>query len=289
MKLDGRFAIITGSGQGLGAAIADYYVREGASVLLCARNLQSLESVSKSLSGRLVEGQKVLIQQTDVSDPVQVDKLVSFALEVFPTIDIVVNNAGIYGPMGPLEEVDLDEWVHAININLLGTVYVCRAVLPHLKRKKYGKIINVSGGGATNPLPYITAYAASKAAVVRFTESLAEEVRQYGIDANLVAPGALATRLLDQAIEAGPNTIGLDFHKRMLAIRDSGGTPLSKGAELCVFLGSADSDRITGKLISALWDPWLDFGLYRKDLEQTDVYTLRRIVPSDRGLNFGES
>jgi NAD(P)-dependent dehydrogenase (short-subunit alcohol dehydrogenase family) len=164
---------------------------------------------------------------------------------------------------------------------------MCRALLPHFKERRYGKIIQLSGGGATNPLPRLSAYAASKAAVVRFAETLAEEVRQAGIDVNCIAPGALNTRLLDEVLAAGPEKVGQAFYERSLKQKAEGGAPLEKGADLAVFLGAAASDGITGKLLSAVWDPWLELPARLDDLQRTDVYTLRRIVPKDRGLEWG--
>jgi NAD(P)-dependent dehydrogenase (short-subunit alcohol dehydrogenase family) len=287
VRLKGRYAIITGGGQGLGACIAERYVAEGASVLLCARNEQSLEEVRTRLTNRLVDGQQVLIKKTDVTDPVEVEALMATAIETFPRLDILINNAGIYGPFGSIDEVKWDDWVQAISTNLMGTVYPCRAVLPHFKAQHRGKIINLSGGGATNPLPGISAYASSKAAVVRFSETLAEEVRDFGIEVNAVSPGPLATRLLDQVIAAGPNKVGSLFYQKMVKIRDEGGTPLEVGASLCAYLGSTQSDGITGKLISALWDPWEKLSDHLDDLQRTDIYTLRRIVPKDRGKEWG--
>ena len=125
-----------------------------------------------------------------------------------------MNNAGVYGPKGPIEDVAWDEWEHAIRVNLLGSVLCCRALVPHFRANGYGKIIQLSGGGATSPLPRLSAYAASKAAVVRFAETLAEEVRGTGIDVNAIAPGALNTRLLDEVLEAGPERVGDAFYER---------------------------------------------------------------------------
>jgi NAD(P)-dependent dehydrogenase (short-subunit alcohol dehydrogenase family) len=164
---------------------------------------------------------------------------------------------------------------------------MCRALLPHLRANKYGKIVQLSGGGATNPLPRITAYAASKAAIVRFAESLAEEVAGDGIDVNAIAPGALNTRLLDEVLEAGPERVGESFYARSLKQKNEGGAPLERGAELAVFLASAASDGITGKLLSAIWDPWEELPAHREEL-QKDIYTLRRIVPKDRGMAWGD-
>src|SRR5262249_9166542 len=139
-----------------------------------------------------------------------------------------------------------------------GIVLPCRAVIPHFKRRGYGKIINLFGGGATALLFRLSVYAASKAAVVRFTETLAEELRFDHVDVNAIAPGALNTRLLDQVLASGPEKVGEDFYEKSLKQSREGGTSLTKGAELCVFLASFVSDGLTGKLLSAVWDPWKD-------------------------------
>lgn len=288
MNLHGRYAIITGAGQGLGACIAEHYAKAGASLLLCSRTYSDLETIKNKLTPYLTPAQQLLIQTTNVADPQDVNHLIATATSQFPKIDILINNAGIYGPMGAIDEIEWDEWVDTIQINLMGAVYLSRTILPHFKKNNYGKIINLSGGGATNPLPKISAYAASKAALVRFMETLALEVKQFNIDVNAIAPGALATRLTDQLITAGPDKVGEDFYKRMLKLRDDGGTPLEHGANLAVYLGSAASDGITGKLISAVWDPWQDLQNHRKDLDESDIYTLRRITPKDRNKSWGD-
>ena len=287
MILEGKNAIITGASQGLGAVIAQHYLAAGASLLLCARNKEAVESVAHDLAKQAAEGQHIHVMTADVSKPADVDALITKGLTLFTKIDALVNNAGIYGPFGLIEEIDWAEWVEAININLMGTVYPCRAVLPAMKARGYGKIVNISGGGATNPMPRVSAYAASKAAVVRFTETLALEAKPFGIDVNAVAPGALATRMTDQLLKAGPEVVGADFHARMEKVKMEGGTPLSKGADLAVWLASDQSDGISGKLISAVWDPWPELDKHRDELMSTDIYALRRIVPKERGKDWG--
>jgi NAD(P)-dependent dehydrogenase (short-subunit alcohol dehydrogenase family) len=286
--LGGRAAIITGANQGLGLAIAKAYVAAGAGVFLCARNAALLDRARNEVAGLAVPGQRVAAMAADVSSPADVERVASAALEVFDQVHVLVNNAGIYGPMGLIEAVDWDAWVEAIEINLFGSILMCRALLPHLRMRRYGKIIQLSGGGATNPLPRISAYAASKAAVVRFAETLAEETRECGIDVNAIAPGALNTRLLDEVLAGGPARVGQPFYDRALQQKEQGGAPLDRGADLAVFLGSAASDGITGKLLSAVWDPWESLGDHRGDLQRTDVYTLRRVVPADRKLTWGD-
>jgi 3-oxoacyl-[acyl-carrier protein] reductase len=285
-SLEGRAALITGANQGLGLEIARAYVAAGADVLLCARDYNRLEQARKDVARSASKTQKIEIKKADVSNQSDVDQLAARALQIFPNLSILVNNAGVYGPKGPIEEIDWSEWIRAIEINLFGSIMMCRAVLPHFKAQQYGKIVQLSGGGATAPLPRLSAYAASKAAVVRFSETLAMEVRDYHIDVNAIAPGALNTRLLDEVLAAGPDKVGQDFYERAINQKNQGGAPLEKGAQLAVFLGSAASDGLNGKLLSAVWDPWEQMPDHIKDLQQTDVYTLRRIVPQDRSLKW---
>jgi NAD(P)-dependent dehydrogenase (short-subunit alcohol dehydrogenase family) len=208
------------------------------------------------------------------------------ALGHFPELTILVNNAGIYGPKGSIDEVDWSEWTRAVESNLYGSVLTLRELVPHFRARGYGKVIQLSGGGATAPLPGLSAYAASKAAAVRFAETIAEELRGSHVDVNSIAPGALNTRMLDEVIEAGPERVGKGFYERALEQQSSGGVPLSRGAELATWLASGASDGVTAKLLSAVWDPWRELPEHLADLG-SDVYTLRRIVPTDRGLAWG--
>jgi NAD(P)-dependent dehydrogenase (short-subunit alcohol dehydrogenase family) len=288
MKLKGKCAIITGASQGLGFAIAQEFIKEGANIMICARNSKSLYQAQQELIKSANNQVRVLAKPIDISKLEQVEMLVSSTLAEFGKIDILVANAGVYGTKGPLEEVDWQEWCDAIDINLKGTVLQCRAVLPHFKKQRSGKIIILSGGGATKPMPFLSAYAASKAGIVRFAETLAEEVLPFNIDINTMAPGALNTRLLDEVLAAGADKVGQSFYDQAIKQKTNGGTSLQLGAFLCTFLASAESDGITGRLISAVWDPWKKLPSYIEELKQSDVYTLRRIVPQDRDLKWDE-
>src|SRR5579883_1392355 len=285
--LAGRSAIITGANQGLGRSIAEHFLRAGASVLLTARGEALLKQTATELAPLATHpGQKILARVADASNADHCTATVKQACAELPNPCILVNNAGVYGPFGLIEDNDWLEWVKSIEINLFGTVLMCRAVLPHMRAAKYGKIINLSGGGATAPLPRISSYAASKAAVVRFTETLAEEVRENQIDVNAIAPGPLNTRLLDQVLEAGPERTGRAFYERSIKQREEGGAPLDKGAALAAFLASDVSDGISGRLLSAVWDNWTELPARQKQLDKSDIYTLRRIVPEDRGQKW---
>ncbi len=285
MKLAGRNAIITGASQGLGKAIAQHFLREGANVVLCARSEADLNQTRDELA-RLAPERKVLARTCDVSNEAQVNDMVDFALGEFGSVEVLVANAGIYGPMGPTESVDLDEWRRALDINLFGVLLPCRALIPHFKQAGAGKIVVISGGGATNPLPNISSYAASKAAVVRLMETLAEELKPHHVDVNAIAPGALATRLVDEVLAAGPDKVGAAFFEKNKQWKEKGAVSPDLGAALAVYLASAESEGITGRLISAQWDPWRDLHTRREELAKSDIYCLRRIVPEDRGQKW---
>jgi 3-oxoacyl-[acyl-carrier protein] reductase len=278
--LAGRRALITGASQGLGLEIARAYLREGARVVVCARSPAPLEELSALGE---VHG-----TTADVTSERDVAALVAFAVERLGGLDVLVNNAGIWGPKGRVEDVAWDEWRHAVETNLFGPVLLARAAVGHLRASERGKIVQLSGGGATTPMPNVSAYAASKAGVVRFAETLAGELAEDGIDVNAIAPGALNTKMLDEVLEAGPEQVGEAFYAKAIAQRDRGGESPSRGAALAVYLGSRASDGLTGRLISAIWDPWESLGEHADDLEGTDIYTLRRIIPADRGQGWGE-
>lgn len=291
MKLADRNAIITGGSQGLGRALVDAFVREGANVIFCARDHEAIAKMEadykEQVKASAYPEQRVFAQRCDVSSVDDVEKLFAAADEIFPgPLHILVNNAGIYGPKGPTDDVDLEEWKRCIDVNLYGTLIPCRAAMHRFKKSGYGKIVNLSGGGATNPMPNLSAYASAKAAVVRLTETLALELAPFGVDVNAVAPGALNTRLLDEVIAAGPEKVGADFYQKSVRQSKEGGVPLELGADLCVYLASDESDGISGKLISAKWDPWARLQEYKAELQSSDIYALRRITPEDRGKKW---
>lgn len=286
MKLKNINALITGGSQGLGRVIAEHFLREGANVVICARNEKDLSATQHELAKKF-PARKIFAKPCDVSNELQVNDLATFVLLKLGRLDALVLNAGIYGPMGATESVDLNEWRRAMDINLYGVLLPCRAIIPHFKKNGRGKIVVLSGGGATNPLPKISAYAASKAAVVRLMETLAEELKEFHVDINAIAPGALATRLVDEVLAAGPEKVGVAFYEKNKQWKEKGATPLELGASLAVYLASSESDGVTGKLISAQWDDWAKLHKHRDELAKSDIYCLRRIVPKDRGKKWG--
>jgi 3-oxoacyl-[acyl-carrier protein] reductase len=276
MKLAGKAAIITGAGRGIGRAIALAFAQEGADVLVASR---TLPEVAETAEEARALGRHALALKVDVSNRDEVQRMVAQGLEEFGKADILVNNAGIYGSIGPLVHNDPEKWVQTIRINLFGAFFCARAVLPFMIRQGRGKIINLSGGGASSPLPNFSAYAASKAAIVRLTETLAEEVKGFNIQVNAIAPGAVNTRLMDEVLAAG-SAAGEQMLAQTRRQKETGGVPPERAAALAVFLASEESDGLSGRLISAAWDDWESMNARIDEIMASDLYTLRRVTES---------
>jgi NAD(P)-dependent dehydrogenase (short-subunit alcohol dehydrogenase family) len=285
LKLKDKAVIITGASKGLGMEIAKFQIMEGANISICSREKHDLEKILIEFESIRNKDQKIFAYEADISKETDVSDFVDFSINNLERVDVLINNAGIYGPKGNVDIVDINAWIQTININLLGTLLMCKKVIPEFKKNGKGKIINLSGGGATSPLPGLSAYAATKAAVVRLTETLSLELKKNNIFVNAIAPGALNTRLLDEVIQEGKGKVPTEFYEKCLKQKETGGTPLTMGAELCVYLASDESDGITGKLISAVWDDWKNLHKHLKELD-SDLYTLRRIIPEDRGITL---
>jgi len=273
MSPEGETVVITGAGRGIGEAIAHAFAQNCANLVLLARTRHEVDRVARETAER---GVTSVALAGDVSKRPDVDGMVALAVERFGRIDVLVNAAGIYGPIGSFADIDLDHWTAAIETNLMGTVFATHAVLPHMVARRKGVIINFSGGGAVQPLPRFSAYGTSKAAVVRFTETVAEEVKASGIRINAIAPGAVNTRLLDEVLAAGESA-GAAFYAKALEQKEKGGTPPERAAELAVFLASPSGQGVTGRLISAVWDDWKALPARASELGRSALFTLRRI------------
>lgn len=278
--LSGRACVVTGAMGGLGSAIVRRFLEEGADVLAVARSADASKRLRDSLPPTAT--QRLQGVHVDLAEIAAVDEIRRAALDAFGRIDVLVNAAATQGPVGSLVDNDWQEWEKTIRVNLVAPVALCRALLPLMGDG--GRIINVSGGGATSPRPNFTAYASAKAALVRFTETLAAEVRGRGITVNALAPGAMKTKLLQAVIDAGAAVAG---ECEIAAAERADAAAPERAADLALFLAVRSSDGITGKLISAVWDPYRDLPRHLGDMIDTDLYTLRRITPADRGLLWG--
>jgi len=271
--LENKKIIITGGSMGIGFAVAEKCAKEGAQLVLISRHSDGLKKAIKMID---INENDHKYYALDVSKYEEVKELAVDMEKEFSFIDGLVNCAGVYGPIGRLDEINPHEFTNAININLLGTFYMCHCFIPLLKKASRGKIVNYSGGGAAGPFPNYSAYAVSKIGIVRLTENLALEFKNSSIDVNAVAPGFVVTRLHQETIRAGKKA-SEDFLKKTLDQIEKGGVSPDVAARLTVFLLSPESDGITAKFISAPWDPWEDRNFINRLKEDKDLATLRRI------------
>ena len=287
-NFNGKVTIVTGASRGIGFEVAKNFLKFGSNLVICSSNLKRIRSSFKKLKKIKKNEQKIFYLKTDVSSQKQVKKLINFTIKKFKKIDILVNNAGIYGPKGFIEKVNWEHWVKTIKINLFGSILLCKEIIPYFKKFNKGKIIQLSGGGAAAPLPRVSGYAVSKVGIVRFIENLSEELKDYNIDVNSVAPGTINTNMLSEILNAGPKKIGHYAYKKALKQKKLGGSSYEDACNLILFLGSKYSDGIRGKLISAIWDDWKNWSSHKSLLAKNDLFTLRRITSRDRGVKWGQ-
>lgn len=273
MRLKDRVALITGAGRGIGRAIALAYAKEGASLVLAARNLDELNETA-----RLAEdlGVSNLVIATDVTKPEQVEHMAAQAMERFSSIDILVNNAGIGGPVGALQDNDVSSWIEALQVNVVGTFLCCRAVLPVMMRQDRGKIINLSGGGGMFAWANVSAYCSSKAAVVRLTEGLAMELAGANIQVNALGPGSINTYMWEEMRDAAEVSGATEIFETGKMVTSGGGASIDQVADLAVFLASEDSGQLSGRLISSYLDDFNALPPRIPEIMASEAYLLRR-------------
>jgi len=241
-RLEGRVAIVTGGGHGIGKAYAHGLAKEGARIVIAEIDSRAGEAVATDL---VRSGYAAMAVRTDVADRASAENMARRAAEAYGGIDVLVNNAAIFAtiPMSrkPFDEIDVEEWDRMMAVNLRGTWLACRAVIPHMRRRGYGKIINISSGTALKGSASRIHYVTSKAGVLGFTRTLAREVGKDGIRVNCVLPGSTLS-------EENP---GEDVVRMRTAAAEERALKRVQGPEdllgAVVFFASADSDFITGQ------------------------------------------
>ena len=268
-NVKGKCVLITGAGRGVGKRLAIGFSAAGARVAVLARSKAELDLANLEIEHA---GGNCLRLRADVRDYEQLAAAVDRMRAAYGRTDVLICAAGLQGPIGPLLECPPQAWVDTINTNLLGVVNSIRAVLPAMIARRSGKIILLGGRGAADPRPNFTAYAASKAAVARLAETLAEELRETNVQINVMSPGGAYTHMIDEILQAGDRA-GAKEHDRARQLRLTGGMPAEKQIELALFLASNDSNHVTGKLLHVN-DDW-------RRLEHSavspELFTVRRV------------
>lgn len=282
--------VLTGSSTGIGRALATRLLSRGDRVWGIARSDQS--------SFEAQHGGRFRFSRCDVANWTDVERTVADVGAVWSHVDGLVTAAGVQGEVALALSADPARWSATVRANLDGTYFSVRAFSALLaKTPGRAKIVCFSGGGATKPRARFSAYGVAKTAVVRLVETIAEEERERPLDINAVAPGAIMTRLTDEVLALGPSVVGeaeyaaaqktkaaaLTSDETGKAVHHAG---LEKALSLVEWLLSPVSNGITGRLIAAPWDPWPTLDQRAAELVSSDVYTLRRIVPEDRGLKW---
>ena len=273
--------VVTGSSTGIGRALAERLLSHGHHVWGLARSDQSAFAAQQP-NFRFARG--------DVADYPAVAAAASAVAAAWPHLDALVCAAGLQGEIAPALTADPAKWSATVRANLDGTYFALRAFAPLLTQPSptasRKKIICFSGGGATKARANFSAYGVAKTAVVRLVETIADESRDQPLDINALAPGAINTRLTTEVLALGPAVVGpAEFaaaQKQTAASPAASAATLARALDCVEWLLSPASDGITGRLLSAPWDPWPTLGEHRATLAASDVYTLRRIVPEDR-------
>ncbi|MEC7489535.1 MAG: SDR family NAD(P)-dependent oxidoreductase [Pseudomonadota bacterium] len=276
-------AIITGATGGLGSELSKRFWTDNYSVILVGRDKKKLGRLRESLPAR--RGQYCEIFLCDFSDLENVKRFCQAAINPLRYVHVLINNAAIQGPVGRSWEIDTTDWMKIINVNFLAPIEITSHVVRKMKQAGYGSVVNLSGGGATSPRPNFNCYGSLKAALVRFSETLAEELRSTGITVNCVAPGVMPTALLKEVVSAGVTRTGSKEQTIAGEVFDKNDFSFSAAVDLIMFLTGKEGRTITGKLVSAVWDNWKAWPVSATPLLESDVYTLRRIRGADRGFD----
>ena len=268
--------VVTGSSSGIGRALVERLLAGGHRVWGIARSDQS------DFAGRHAGFTGI---RADVADWKRMEIAAREVAAATPSIDGLVACAGVQGEISRALDADPAAWSATVRANLDGTFFAIRAFTASLRAApRRAKVICFSGGGATKPRARFSAYGAAKTAVVRLVETIAEEECGQPLEINALAPGAINTRLTDEVLELGTAVVGEAEYTAAQRQKAGGGSSLEGALDCVEWLLSPESDGISGRLISAPWDPWKKLASRRDELASTDIYTLRRIVPEDRGM-----
>jgi NAD(P)-dependent dehydrogenase (short-subunit alcohol dehydrogenase family) len=272
-RLAGSVALVTGAGRGIGRVVAEAFAAAGAAVALVARSADELAETVQSIEAT---GGNAAATAADVTDRAGLSAAVAGLRRLLGPIDLLVNNAGILGPIAPLWELDVDAWWTTMEVNLRGIVLCCQLVLPEMVGAGHGRIINITSQAGAHRWPLASGYSVSKAAVIKLTENLALETRRHGVGVFSVHPGLLPIGM-SETIGATPPRTRHEALIRTWALNELAqgrGADPERAVELVVRLAAGDGDSLSGRHLSV--DDDLDAVLARlAEVRARDLYVMR--------------
>jgi 3-oxoacyl-[acyl-carrier protein] reductase len=276
--------VITGASSGIGAALTRLFASDGHKLLVCARNSGGLAKATHGLPS-------TSYFECDVSSEPDVIRFFDWVKEQASSIDVLVPCAAVMGPIGSILDVNAEEWLDALKIDLFGTMLTIKHAVPLMKAERRPRILMLSGGGAFDPMPNLSAYGISKAGTIRLAETLAIELAPRNIAVNVFAPGFVATGIFDTMLAAGPERGGHLYKVIVDLLHGWRDSDIQRPLELARFLISDRAAPLTGKTISARYDPWEEpeFVECMNDILESRLYATQRInVEHLKGQAFAD-
>jgi NAD(P)-dependent dehydrogenase (short-subunit alcohol dehydrogenase family) len=277
LSIKDKVIVVFGGSKGIGYSIARGCLNAGAKTIIASSDPKHLMELEKDFPN-------LKVIKCDVTSYEDIENLYNEVEQKIGPVYGIVCSAGIYGPICPLEETSFKTWEKALDINLTGVVRCIHPIIGKMKQRRQGRIILMSGGGQ-GPMPNFSSYIAAKGGVWRLTESLGSEFAPFNVYLNAIAPGAVNTTFLDEVLSAGKDKAGALFYENSLIQKQSGGTPPEKAVECAMYLLSQESDRLYGKIISAVWDKYSEFQNLN-EISQSEIYTMKRVINKNGGTKF---
>ncbi len=263
--------VITGASSGIGAALTRAFASDGHRLFVCARRTDRLAHVTAGLPF-------ASYASCDVGSEPEVVRFFAQVRERMPSVDVLIHCAAVIGPIGLVTDVNSNEWLDALRTDLFGAFLVTKHAVPLMRPERRPRILLLSGGGAFDPMPNLSAYGVAKAGIIRLAETLAAELAPRNIAVNVYAPGFVRTEIFDTMIEAGPERGGTLYEIVMKLISEWTDSDIELPLDCARFLISDAAAALTGKTISARYDPWdqPEFHECLADIVASKLYATQR-------------
>jgi short-subunit dehydrogenase len=279
-----HFALVSGATGFVGLKVSEHLASQGKNLILSGRDENQLQVLVKDLSKRF-SNQTICAFVCNLALPASW-QLASEALQEI-SVDQYINCSGLQGELGPSSKINYEDMMEVFNVNLFSSIYFTNFLVDKLKTNEKLSIIHFSGGGSTGPRPLFMSYSLAKTSLLRFVENFAAENSNNNIKINAIAPGVVPSKMHAEVLSNDSLRDTKDYFVALNSLSSGNYNP-ARLLSLCDFLLTERSDGITGKLISAEWDNWKEWPSHLYEINNLDIYTLRRITGRDRGQEWGD-